>query len=138
LYLRETLSRRPLNYSQAPLSVVRIPLTVYLHCSPFHPGPEPWTGNSCWRCWAPGYRVILHCPLPLTPYTFSISMVTQSCPVQQMVVDTSATRCYCISIPSLFMLAKHMNSVHQRWCTNLSPFSITRSQTRSGTSSKRR
>jgi len=25
------------------------------------------------------------------------------------------------------MLAKHMNSVRQRWRTNLSPFSITRS-----------
>ena len=36
------------------------------------------------------------------------------------------------------MLAKHMNSVRQRWRTNLSPFSITRSQTRSGLSSKKK
>ena len=139
MYLPETLLRRPLNYSQAPLSVVPIPWTVCLHWSPFQPGPKPWTGNRCWRCWHPGAQVILHCPLPLTPHTFSISIRAGAVfSRQQVVVDTGVPRCYWISIPLLFMLAKHMNSVRRRRRTNLSPFSITRSQTRSSLSSKKK
>ena len=125
MYLPRTLERGLSDYSQAPLSVVHMSWTVCLHYCPFPSVPGPWTGNNCWPCWELGCRVTLHCPLALVHHTYSINKKFRHCsPRQQVVVDTRLSRCYCISIPSLFMLAKHMNSVRQRWRTNLSPLSI--------------
>ena len=62
LYLPRTLVRRPWNYSQDPLFVVPTWLIKFHLYSPSPPGPGPWTGNSCWRCWVPGLRVTLHSP----------------------------------------------------------------------------
>jgi hypothetical protein len=42
----ETLFRRPLNYSQAPLSVIPRPLAKNIPCVPLAPDPSPRAGSS--------------------------------------------------------------------------------------------
>jgi phage terminase small subunit len=46
LSMPETLFRRPLNYSQAPLSVIPRPLAKNIPCVPLAPDPSPRAGSS--------------------------------------------------------------------------------------------